>query len=301
MKTIFTFGSFIIFVFILGSLLAYPVYELVQAVFSEGSYIAEKPFGKVANRCYILAALIGIHPLWKALKCNNKTDLGFAIPKKEFFPELRIGLLFGFLSLAVLAILIISLDLRVFEDDIEAFDVVKSTIRLILSAFVIGIIEEVFFRGILLRSMSRSLSPAKAIILISLIFATIHFLRNKTNGVVTEINWLSGFVYLNSTFANYSDPTIIGSWFTLFSCSVFLSFLSLHHGNIARCIGVHAGWVIIIGLIKKFTDDNESSPHYWLLGSYDHITGYLAFFIITLISFSFWFIKYRPSQKAPTE
>ncbi|MCM8534681.1 MAG: CPBP family intramembrane metalloprotease [Lentisphaeraceae bacterium] len=296
MRTLIIFGSYLAYIFILGSFLAYPLYELVQSIFPEGSYIAEKPFGKVANRGYMLVALLGFYPVWKGLKCNSKTDLGFDISKKGFYQEFRSGLIFGFFSLILLGILIVSLGIRPFENDATISMVIKAFFTVLPGAIILAFIEEIFFRGVLLNSMSRSLNAVKAILLTSFIFATIHFLRNKTDGVIVDPNWFSGFTYLKTTFVNYSDPKFIGSWLTLFSCSVFLSFLSLHHGNIARCVGVHAGWVLILGVVKKITDDDKNSPLDWMIGSYDKVTGYLAFIIISSICFFFWLIKYRTQK-----
>ncbi|MCM8533495.1 MAG: CPBP family intramembrane metalloprotease, partial [Lentisphaeraceae bacterium] len=168
--------------------------------------------------------------------------------------------------------------------------------KVLPGAIILAFIEEIFFRGVLLNSMSRSLSAVKAILITSIIFATIHFLRNKTDGVIVDPNWFSGFAYLKTTLVNYSDPKFIGSWLTLFACSIFLSFLSLHHGNIARCVGVHTGWVLILGVVKKITDDNKNSSLNWMIGSYDKVTGYLAFIIISSICLLFWFIKYRTQK-----
>lgn len=293
MRTITIFGSYLAFVFVLGSFVAYPLYELVQSIFPAGSYIAEKPFGKVANRGYMLVAFIGFYPVWKGLKCNSKTDLGFDISKKDFYLEFRSGLFFGFLSLILLGILIITLGIRPLEHDASLSIAIMAFFKVLPGAIILAFIEEIFFRGVLLNSMSRSLSAVKAILITSIIFATIHFLRNKTDGVIDNPDWFSGFAYLKTTLVNYSDPKFVGSWLTLFACSIFLSFLSLHHGNIAKCVGVHAGWVLILGVVKKITDDDKSSPLNWMIGSYDKVTGYLAFIIISTICFLFWFIKYR--------
>lgn len=297
MRTLVIFGSYLAYVFIVGSFIAYPLYELVQFIFPEGSYIAEKPFGKVANRGYMLVAAIGLYPLWKAFDCQNKKDLGFDISKPDFFKETKIGLVYGIFSLVALAFFIVILGIRPLEDDATFMKGLMAVIKFIPGALALAFIEEIFFRGILLRSMSRTLSPVKAIIITSIIFSSVHFLRNKTDGTMTELHWLSGFEYLNTTLVNYTDPKIIGSWLTLFACGVFLSFISLHHGNIARCIGVHLGWVLILRIVKKLTDDDQTSPYFWMVGSYDKITGYLSFFIITIMCFSLWFFCYR---KKPT-
>ena len=126
----------------------------------------------------------------------------------------------------------------------------------------------------------------------SFIFATIHFLRNKTDGDFSNPQWYTGFSYLFTTLQNYTNPEFLGSYLTLFTCGAFLSLVSLHYGNIARCIGIHCGWVIVISGLKKVTDDtpDEDTPYWWMIGNYDKVTGYLAFAIIALFCFSYWFL-----------
>ena len=101
MRTLLIFILFLSFTIISGALLAYPVYTLIQAIFTEGSYMANSPFGKVANRCFMITAAIGLYPTWKAFHCNRE-DLGLNIKRQEFFKEVGRGALFGFASLLVL-------------------------------------------------------------------------------------------------------------------------------------------------------------------------------------------------------
>jgi membrane protease YdiL (CAAX protease family) len=289
MKVLAVFAALLAYTLCVGALISYPVYEFIQAFFSEDSFLGRQAFGKVANRCFMLAALSGLYPAWKAMGCSSKEDLGYGTPKTEFTRQMKRGLLFGIASMLVLSVFIISLGIRPFEHDASIGEALRILPKVIAGAIAIGFLEETFFRGILLRSMARSIRPAGAIIVTSLVFASIHFIRNKTDGQLEDLHWLSGFVYLKGSFASYSDPAVIGSWLTLFTCGVFLSFLSLHHGHIGSAIGVHCGWVVILGITKKLTDDDPSSPLIWMIGSYDKITGYLAFAILTVICTAFYF------------
>ncbi|MCH2208077.1 MAG: CPBP family intramembrane metalloprotease [Lentisphaerales bacterium] len=301
MRVLIIFFGLILYTFVVGALVSVPVYELIQSLFSPDSYLGKQTFGKISNRVFMLVAATGLYPCYKLMsKKVTKDELGYNISRPDFIKAVKQGLVFGLSSLFVLAILIVVLGIRPFEDDISAGMIIKALVKASLGGFVIGLIEETFFRGIILRSMVKTIKPFWAVIITSIVFASIHFIRNKTSGVIDEMHWYSGFTYLQGSFNNYSHPKFLGSWLTLFACGVYLSFLSLHHGNIARCLGVHAGWVIVLGVVKKITDDDTSSPLNWMIGSYDKVTGYLAFFIITIICFSFWFLKYRkqPQQKS---
>ena len=143
--------------------------------------------------------------------------------------------------------------------------------------------------------MSRTLKVAPAIFISSFLFASVHLLRNKSGTAITEINWLTGFEYLGLTLNNFTEPRMIGSWLTLYACGTFLSFMSLHYGNIARCIGVHMGWVMIIRSFEKITDTATPS---WMIGNYDKVTGYLSFIIIAAICTAYWLIIMRKKKSS---
>ena len=299
MRVLVIFFGLILYTFIVGALASVPVYELIQNLFAQDSFLGKQPFGKVANRVFILVAATGLYPCYRLMKKGvSLDDLGYNISRSDFKLELKQGVIFGLCSLMVLAVLIVLLGIRPFEDDASISMALKTLLKVSIGALLIGFIEETFFRGVILRSMVKTIKPFWSIIITSLVFASIHFIRNKTDGIMDDLQWYSGFTYLKSSFNNFYHPKFLGSWLTLFACGVYLSILSLHHGNIARCLGVHIGWVIILGVVKKITDDDKSSSLNWMIGSYDKVTGYLAFFIITTICFSFWFLKYRRKESS---
>lgn len=304
MRAVFILFSFIVSVFLLGSLISPWVYDLMQLgkgstfeIFGDKpfAYLADQTFGKISNRCFMLVAILGIYPMLKSLNSFTKKELGYALPRKEFMKDAGKGLSFGLLSMLVLAVLLVVLNVRFLEDDASTQKAIGTLLKMLPGALIIALIEETFFRGIILNSMSRTLKPFMVIILSSFIFASIHFLRNKTNGAFADPQWYTGFTYLGTSLANFTNPEFIGSWLTLFVCGIFLSIVSLHYGNISRCLGIHCGWILILSSVKKITDDtpDKETSLYWMIGNYDKVTGYLAFFIISLICSLYWFFLIR--------
>ena len=184
---------------------------------------------------------------------------------------------------------LLGIGVRIMEPDITVGIILNDILHVIPRAIAVALIEETFFRGIMLKGMLKKLKPTLAIIVLSFVFASIHFIRNKSSVNDGPLDWLSGFVHLRNSFSNFENPAFIGSWLTLFLCGCFLSLLVLKSGNIAQAIGVHAGWVLILGVTKKITDDNLTSQHKWLTGNYDKITGYLSFFVLAVICTVYYF------------
>ncbi|NQZ57575.1 MAG: CPBP family intramembrane metalloprotease [Lentisphaeraceae bacterium] len=289
MRPLLVFAAFMAYTFTLGSLLSYPLYQLLQSLFSEGTYLGDVSFGKVANRSFMIVAFTGIFPTWKALQCHSKNDMGYDLPREQFFKGIFSGTIFGMISMLVLTGCILGFGVRIIEPKITSSIIINDVLHVIPLAIAVALIEETFFRGIMLKGMLKKLKPAVAVIILSSVFASIHFIRNKSNTQAVDLNWLSGFVHLRNSFNNFADPAFIGSWLTLFWCGCFLSLIVLKNGNIAQSIGVNAGWVLILGVTKKITDDNLDSDLNWMIGNYDKITGYLSFFVLTIICTVYYF------------
>lgn len=302
MRTIIIFLSFMAYTFIVGALISPWVYELVQYIAGLGDnsfceYLEGQKFGKVSNRCFMIIAATGIYPTLKAFNAFNKKDLGYDLPRKPFLKEIGKGLPFGIISLCILAILILSFDLREIDPKADVGKFISTFLKAALGALALSFIEETFFRGIILNSMSRTLKVRTTIIISSVLFASVHLLRNKSDVVISTVDWSTGFYYLSLTLQNYTNPDMLGSWLTLFTCGVFLSFVSLHYGNIGRCIGIHMGWVLIIKGFEGITDTIKGGPYAWMIGDYDKVTGYLSFTIIAIMCIAYWFIFLRAKEE----
>jgi hypothetical protein len=59
-------------------------------------------------------------------------------------------------------------------------------------------------------------------------------------------------------------------------------------GHIGWCIGLHAGWVLVIQASRRLTDVNDDSPLSFLVGDYDGIIGWLAALWIGLLMALYW-------------
>ena len=301
MRTIVIFLSFMAYTFVVGALISPWVYQLIQSI-SNGAesgllkYLNGQDFGKISNRCFMLVAATGIYPMLKAFDAFNKKDLGYDLPRKEFLKEAGKGIPFGIISLSLLAVLIVYFNLRILTPGAGAGDFIGAFLKMIPGAIALGLIEETFFRGIMLNSMSRTLKVAPTVIISSVLFASVHLLRNKSDIEINSADWSTGFYYLSLTLQNYTNPDMLGSWLTLFACGIFLSLVSLHYGNIARCIGIHMGWVLVIKGFEKITDTVNKNKGHWMIGDYDKVTGHLSFIIITVMCIAYWFIFLRGKE-----
>ena len=276
-------------IFVIGSLICPLLWELIHSTPLQNiDAIGRASFGKVCNRAFMIVAFIGLWPLSKRLQCTSRGDFGLAVPRKSFFKDFGIGFLFGAITLLCLALFFYAIELRYLKSGPVSDRIFKGLYKGLIAGITVGLIEEVFFRGILTRILSRISPLFTAILISSLLYSAVHFIRGNSSTNYEVIHWYSGFVYLKSAFSLYSDPRFIGSFLTLLTVGIFLAGLTLKRGNIALGAGIHAGWVCIIKGNSNVTRTDQDSPYFWLVGNYDKFTGYAAFIWLSLICLTTW-------------
>ncbi|MBV9010427.1 MAG: CPBP family intramembrane metalloprotease, partial [Verrucomicrobia bacterium] len=141
--------------------------------------------------------------------------------------------------------------------------VVKSTIPwaavagVVAAAIAVPIIEEAFFRGLVLGILLRDCRPAIAAVITSALYSVIHFLKApaRTNEAVT---WASGFRSLAHAFVQFTNPVLVLSGFaTLFLVGLILADARLRTASLWLPSGLHSGWILVSGIVSKLTKQNR--------------------------------------------
>ena len=71
---------------------------------------------------------------------------------------------------------------------------------------------------------------------------------------------------LAGTLASFAHPLgILDAFLCLVGVGVLLGMVRTLTGNIAACIGLHAGWVAMIFVVRETSVRNPSGPATWLL------------------------------------
>jgi hypothetical protein len=70
---------------------------------------------------------------------------------------------------------------------------------------------------------------------------------------------------------------IVDSFLALAAVGVLLGVIRARTGHIAACIGLHAGWVCVIGVLRELSVRNPASRWSFLVGDYDGVVGWLVF------------------------
>jgi membrane protease YdiL (CAAX protease family) len=255
-----------------AALLAYPAWLLVGLV-------DEQPIHRVMHRIAMLLVLVGLIWLVRRWKLADRHATGFGVPRRQFWRQLAIGLIAGVLVILPLIGTLHALGVRIAKPDFDL--TIVAALRLVAvglaTGLIVALIEEVFFRGVLFTAIRRSSGTVAAIVLPSLLYASLHFLGGRLRLPSEQIEWSSGFAVLGKMFDLYGDPAAIAdSFLALFIVGVLLALVRVRTNSIAACIGLHAAWVCVIFYVKQTTQLQTAEPASWLVGSYDGVLGWAA-------------------------
>lgn len=275
--------------------LAWPLYELVTPAI-------DAPFHRVASRTGMLILLIGFIVVARRLALSDRTSLGYGLPRRQFFAEAGIGLALGVATMLPIVLVMIALDLRVLRDgvtlDVATF--ANLALKGLTSGIAVALIEETFLRGAMHSGIQRESGARLAVLLTALVYSATHFI-GKYRIPADEVGPGSGLDLLAGSLAKFGDPAAMADAFLcLFAVGVLLGMVRTLTGNIAACIGLHAGWVWVITFVRETSLRDESSPLAFLLSTFDGMVGWLVLgWTLVIGGALWWFYRRRGRQGAP--
>jgi len=283
MRTVVSFFILVSLVITLSPLLAYPVHLIL------GNFV-DYPFHKLVSHVTMLCGLISSGFYLKYHQMYSRQSFGFSSSKKKFLGNLLQGILAGILVLALLNLFLLLFGVHQIKPNLDYFwsNLFLIIIKAILAGLVIGFIEESIFRGALFSGLYKKTGAVVTVTLTSLVYAAVHFLKYRALPEGTEITWVTGMEILPEAFFRFSDPNIIDHFLTLLVLGVLLSMVRIRNGNIAMCIGIHAGIVMTMKVTGRFSDYMPGSQFDFLVNRYDHMLGYLSLVWLLVLATVYW-------------
>jgi membrane protease YdiL (CAAX protease family) len=127
-----------------------------------------------------------------------------------------------------------------------------SLVNFVLAGLILGFVEEVLFRGIVLRLFySAFRSPLVAAVLSALLFAYTHF-KAPVGGHVGQVLWNSAVPVGMQTVWGIFQSFDCVLFMNLFGLGLFLNLLFLRKRTLIPCIAFHAGIVFSMLAYKRF-------------------------------------------------
>ena len=279
MRPLWALVIYIVVVFFGGALLAPWLYWLAQHFAQSVPKLAGAPFHRFLDRSFLILALAGVWPLLRALGAKSLRETGLVPPYGQL-KKLSGGFLLGFVSLALVAGIVLLSGGRALTAGASAGKIIGTILGAAGTAAVVATLEEILFRGGVFGGLRRMFYWPLALVLSSLIYALVHFLhRADFTGAVV---WYSGLELVPRLLAGFTDfHALVPGFFSLALAGALLGLAYQRTGNLYFSIGLHAGWIFWLKIFGAFTAGVPQAA-IWFWGTGKMIDGWLAFFVLAL-------------------
>jgi membrane protease YdiL (CAAX protease family) len=271
--------------------LAYPAFLLVHP------YV-DAPFHRVASRVGMLILVIGFVIVARRMRVADKASMGYGLRRPLFLREAGVGLALGVLTMLPVVVAMLALDMRDLRAGItlDAALFAKLAFKGLLSGLAVAFIEETFLRGAMHSGIARESGARMAVLLTALVYSATHFI-GKYRIPLDQVGPGSGLDMLGGSLAAFGDPLRIADAFLcLFAVGVLLGMVRSLTGNIAACIGLHAGWVWVITFVRETSVRDENSPWSFLLSRFDGVVGWMV--LAWVIVIGLWLHRFYTRRNA---
>lgn len=233
---------------LLGALVAPILFWSAQRLATNRSlsFLSQYGFESFFHRALMISALVLLWPLLRWLRIRSWRDLGLA-QNPHWLRDLLAGILFAAIPLLGCGALFVRLHVYSLREAIS-FPALAS---IFLRAAIVPVIEEFFFRGLILGILLRNGPRVMSILFTSAFFSILHFLK-APDETTTDVVWTSGFVSIANSFSQFGQPMLLAAAFTtLFLLGWILADARVRTQSLWLPVGLHAGWIFASGAFNK--------------------------------------------------
>ena len=248
------------------------------------------PFHRIGERLGMLALAAGFLLVARRLKLADRASLGYGAPRPQFVHEMLIGLALGVATMLIIVAGMSALGLLDWSRaaDLSPGALARLLVASLASGLAVAFIEETFVRGAMYTAIQREAGARTAVLLTSLLYAATHFF-GKVRIAPEDVTPWSGVALLGQSlqaFAHFAG--IVDAFLALTAVGVVLSLVRLATGNIAACLGLHAGWVWVMLLAHELSAPRRDAPLGFLLSRFDGFVGWLVLGWAVLLAMPLW-------------
>ena len=242
--------------------LGYPAWLLISP------FLDNPKFHRISSRVGMALLAIGFVIVVRRLKMADRQSLGFGLPTREFIAQVFKALAFGILLMMPALLTMLVLDMRQWVGEpLSMIEWIKLALGAVITGLTVALIEETFLRGAMQFAITRESGARVAIVLTSLVYAATHF---------------------------------IDAFLCLVAVGILLGMARQYTGNIAACIGLHAGWVAVIYVVNETSKREVGSPLSWMLSNVNGFLGWmvLGWTVVIGILVALWYRR-SPRRTIP--
>lgn len=257
-------------------------------------------FRRIVSRCVMIATLFFVAVLVKnsrvqPLQFFNQMGLHFSAADMGYFVK---GLIISsFFVFGIIACELL-IGVRQIYLNTTAWGLVRAGCYALLAGTVIGLIEEVFFRGIIFRLLIRY-SALGAFIFSAAFYAAVHFLAKGDVAIGNPPAMFDGFRVMGGFLMNFAHPLqILPAFIGLLLFGFILNHAYMRTGSLLFCMGIHAGAVFVIKT-EGFWNRFVGNPSPLIFGDkwiYNGLVGWI--FLMAMWIYVVWTAKGSPCRQS---
>ena len=258
------------------------------------------PFSRIFDRFFMISGVLLFFAYRPLLKIESPSQLGLT-PRARASHDIAIGLCLALGSMLVLGLIMSLAEVYKPFFRLSLSESLEQCAKALLTAFTVGFLEEIFFRGIIFRGLLEDWKPLPAFVVANLFYSALHFVRPAEEYFLSGIDPWAGFRHLFSTFAPFLEPAQIAPGILgLFLIGIVLTYAFVRTGTLYLSIGLHAGWIISIKTVRVFGDYTRESLG-WLFGSTDPkiVSGVMTWAGVILVGVAVHWITRKRVGLAP--
>lgn len=245
------------------------------------------PFGRVFNRSFMIATIVLFLIMRRRLVPNEAVKELLGIPATEALRHFLWGCGLALGSMALLLGVMTAAEVYTPFFRLPLDQSLRRLAGAMASALTAGLLEELFFRGILFLGVLRGSARWKAYGLVNIFYSAVHFVKPGDDYFLDRLDVLAGFRHLLTTFTPFFDlwsliPGLIG----LFLIGAVLSYALERTGNLYLAFGLHAGWILAIKSVRIVGDYTRPLSLGWIFGATDPkiVSGFATWVGILLVA-----------------
>jgi len=274
------------------------LFAFALAVVALGTYPAwlllhphfDFPFHRIGERLGMVALLAGFLLIARRLRLADRASLGYGLARRLFVREMLLGLALGVATMLAIVGAMSALGLLDWSQarGQGAGAVAQLLIARLASALAVAFIEETFLRGALYTAVERESGARAAVFLTALLYAATHFF-GKVRIAPADVTPWSGLALLGHSLQAFAHfGTIADAFLALLAVGVVLALVRQATGNIAACLGLHAGWVWVMLVTHELAVPRRAAPLGFLLSRFDGFVGWLVLAATLLLALPLW-------------
>jgi membrane protease YdiL (CAAX protease family) len=269
------------------------------AVTTWPQFLSERiPFSRVFNRAFMVAGVI-LFILCRRLFASGQIKALIVVDRLSAVRDLFTGFGLAWASLFLLVVAMSISDIYTPYFRMSAGAAVGRFASAAAAGLFTGTLEELFFRAMLFKGLYDAGSPLRAYVAANLFYSALHFVKPGEAYFLDRVDPFAGFNHLLTTFAPFLDPLpLLPGLFGLLLIGIVLSYAVIRSGKLYLAIGLHAGWVFSLKIVRVFGDFTRQDLG-WVFGSTNPkiVSGVVTWIGIVLVGIAVYFITKNRSGR----